>query len=152
MMDSIKTKHDDVCPNEGELSAYVDRQLAAAAARAVAAHLQACDACSENVTAIENLSRAFRALPQVAVGSDITPRIELAVARAVRQQRIARAWRLAPLSLAAAATVVLGVFIGTMLATTPRVHENAVPMAMFDAIPPGSVCIGFESCYPRGKI
>lgn len=152
MTDTVNKNNNARCPDQEQLSAYADRELAPAVARDVAAHILVCDTCARHVVAIEHLSRAFRDLPRGQVGFDIYPPVELAIARAARQQRLAGVWRIAPLSLAAAATVVLGVFIGTMLTDSPAPRENAVPLAMFDAIPPGGVCIGFDSCYPRGRL
>lgn len=50
----------------GELSAYIDGQLPASRAGRIAAHLDSCAPCAEEVTALRALSTALRELPDVA--------------------------------------------------------------------------------------
>jgi hypothetical protein len=62
-------------------------------------------------------------------------------------------WAGLPVAIGAAASIAAGVFMGSTLvtggvATAPRMAA----LHVFDAMPPGSLCIGLQSCYAKGNV
>ncbi len=147
------------CGMRVHLSAYADGELAGALRAGIEAHLQDCPGCTAALRELEALRGAFRALPPLAAGVDLAPvlwpRLERERAAGLWPRAGAyRGWRLAPLSLAAAATVVIGVFLGTLLVHGPAPVGGApgAAMALFDPVPPGGICLASRLCPPAGKI
>ncbi|MCM2289600.1 MAG: zf-HC2 domain-containing protein [Sulfuritalea sp.] len=143
-------------PDLPELSAYLDGELDADETRSVTAHLAACAACSARLTKLQALSAGFRKLPDETLGFDLAGVIEGRLAAAPRRPAPERKhdWRLGwPLAVGAAASIAVGVFMGSALvaggaATAPRVAA----LSVFDSMPPGNLCIGLDSCYVKGNL
>ncbi len=143
-------------PDLPELSAYLDHELDAGERRRVAAHLATCPACTAYLARLEALASGFRALPEETLGFDLAGVIEGRLAAAPRRpaRKPRRDWQLGwPLAVGAAASIAAGVFMGSALivggaATAPRVAA----LSVFDAMPPGNLCIGLESCYVKGSV
>lgn len=139
-----------------ELSAYLDGELDAAAQQRVSTHLAACTACAARFAELQALSTGFRALPKEKLGFDLAGVIEgrLAVAPRPASARRRRGWWAGlPVAIGAAASIAAGVFMGSTLvtggvATAPRMAA----LHVFDTMPPGSLCIGLESCYAKGGV
>jgi anti-sigma factor RsiW len=135
------------------LSAYLDAELASAERRRVADHLAACPRCAARLADFAALSADFARLPRESLGCDLAGVVagRLAAAAPPRQRTPAPGWRgLLPLGLGAAASVALGIAMGAVLfggggAALPRVTA----MSVFDAIPPGGLCLGLDACYAR---
>lgn len=155
-------------PDLESLSAWLDGELPAAEGFALAAHLAACPACAARLDELHALATDLRALPQESLGCDLAdavagrlvappPRAAAAtgqVARILADLRRCLAHRPDagwwPLGAGGAASLALGVALGSALLAgdadpTPRV----APLAVFDALPPGSLCHGPDACYVK---
>ncbi len=143
------------CKRSENLSAYLDGELDEKTRLKFETHLEDCSACKEMLHDLRCLHGCFQTLPRQEVGFDLAPAVlaELGRRRA-RPASLPRFdwWRLLPASFAAAATVSLGVFLGSLLTGGPDAEVAAPTLAMFDPIPPGSLCIGFAECYPKERI
>lgn len=143
-------------PDLPELSAYLDGELDAGEGRRVAAHLSACATCAAYLVDLQALSAGFKALPEDTLGFDLAGVIEGRLANASRPPVARRRrdwWLRLPVAVGAAASIAAGVFMGSALvaggaATAPRMAA----LRVFDAMPPGNLCIGLESCYAKGNV
>lgn len=143
------------CKKTEALSAYLDGELDARGRHRLETHLAGCEACQSMMADLQRLRTCFRSLPDETLDIDLAT--TLPVQRAPRPSSGLWArfswWQLLPLPFAAAATLSLGVFLGTSLLDVQDAEPGAPKLAMFDPIPPGSVCIGFfAGCYPQGEI
>jgi anti-sigma factor RsiW len=142
-------------PDLPELSAYLDGELDAGGRQRVAAHLATCPGCAARLAELQALSAGFRALPEASLGFDLAGVIEGRLAAAPRPPVARRRrdwWAGLPVAVGAAASIVVGVFMGSTLvaggaATAPRMAA----LRVFDTMPPGNLCIGLESCYVKGS-
>lgn len=143
-------------PDLPELSAYLDGELDPDGLQRVAAHLAACPVCATQLAELKALSSGFKALPEEKLGFDLAGVIE---GRLVAAPRVPAAgsrrgwWAGLPLAVGSAASIATGVFMGSTLiaggaATAPRMAA----LHVFDTMPPGSLCIGLESCYAKGSV
>jgi anti-sigma factor RsiW len=142
-------------PDLAQLSAYQDGELGAAERQRLAAHLAACPVCTRQLAELQTLSARFKALPEAHLGFDLAGVIEGRLAalprpRAARRRPVPWGWW--PLALGAALSLGAGGFMGSALvvgsaATAPRVAA----MRVFDPMPPGSLCLGLDSCYAKGS-
>ncbi|MCM2307202.1 MAG: zf-HC2 domain-containing protein [Sulfuritalea sp.] len=139
-------------PDMIELSAYFDGELDPARQRSVAAHLAACPACAAQFDLLRMLAADFERLPAETLGFDLAGVIEGRLAAAPRPQpRHDRGWRgLLPVSVGAAASVACGIAMGFALFGGAAAAPRVALMSVFDTMPPGSLCIGLESCYTNG--
>ena len=142
-------------PDLPELSAYLDGELDAVDRGRIAIHLANCSACAAHLTELQALSSGIRALPEEKLGFDLAGVIEgrLAAAPQMRAPRRRDWWTGLPVAVGAAASIAAGVFMGSALvtggvATAPRMAA----LHVFDTMPPGSLCIGLESCYAKGGV
>ncbi|MDK9703109.1 MAG: zf-HC2 domain-containing protein [Sulfuritalea sp.] len=143
-------------PDLPELSAYLDGELDAGERGRVAIHLAACPTCAACLADLQALSAGFRALPEETLGFDLAGVIEGRLAAAPRPASARRRrdwWAGLPVAVGAAASIAAGVFMGSALvtgsvATAPRMAA----LHVFDTMPPGSLCIGLESCYAKGGV
>lgn len=143
-------------PDLPELSAYVDGELDGAGRQRLAAHLAACPTCAAHLAELQALSADFRALPKEHLGVDLAGVIEGRIAAVSRRPaaRRRRSWLVGwPVTIGAVASIAAGVSMGSALvaggaATAPRIAT----MRVFDTMPPGSLCIGLESCYVKGTV
>lgn len=153
MAENSKTLH---APDLDQLSAYLDRELDPGEQRRVAAHLATCPLCTAQLGELQELAVGLRALPTESLGVDLAGVIEGRIAAAPRLAMPGRRrgwlgrW---PVALGAAASIAVGVFMGSALVaggavSTPRVTA----LHVFDALPPGSLCIGLDSCYVKGSV
>lgn len=134
-------------PDLPTLSAYLDGELDHHAEQRVAAHLVACPLCAARFAELQALSADFKALPMASLGFDLAGVIEGRLAAARPERRWFSQW---PLAIGAAASIAAGVFMGSALvagraAEVPRMAA----LHVFDIMPPGSLCIGLESCYRK---
>lgn len=142
-------------PDLPQLSAYLDGELDARARQRLAAHLAACPVCTAQLQRLQALSADFKALPEESLGFDLAGVIEGRLANAPRPP--ARRRRLGPLgwwpvAAGAALSITVGTFMGAALVPASAVTPpRLATMRVFDAMPPGSLCIGFESCYVKAN-
>jgi anti-sigma factor RsiW len=138
------------------LSAHLDGELDAAERRQVQAHLAACGRCAARHAALQALVADFTRLPQESLGCDLAGVIEARLAteapRGLRT-RTARGWGRLPLafgaSAAAAASVAIGIAMGAALFGSGMATPRLTAMSVFDAIPPGGLCVGLDACYAK---
>lgn len=153
MTENPKTLH---APDLEQLSAYLDGELDPGAQRRVAAHLATCPLCAARFGELRGLVADIRALPTDSLGVDLAGVIAGRIAAAPRPAAPVRRhgwlghW---PVALGAAASIAVGVSMGSALVaggavSTPRVTA----LHVFDALPPGSLCIGLDSCYVKGSV
>lgn len=119
------------------LSAYMDHELEPAVHEQVERHLETCGACRAELRWLERLWEALAHVPEPAP-------VDITTAVLARLPRRERRW---PQSLALAAAVLLGVFLGsrmgldlqaTLTAREPAVHMAALE-EVFDDHPQGSL-------------
>ncbi|HMM46559.1 MAG TPA: zf-HC2 domain-containing protein [Thiobacillaceae bacterium] len=143
------------CKKTEDVSAYLDGELKGATQLRFETHLAGCAGCQSMMAELQRLRTCFRSLPEADMGVDLA-----AVLRARPIAPPSRAawlrfswWQLVPLSFTAAATLSLGVFLGSSLLDRHDTKLDVPELAMFDLVPPGSVCIGFfAGCYPPEEI
>lgn len=141
------------CPNPGDLSAYLDGELAPGVRARLDTHLASCPSCAWAIAELRALHAEFRALPDESPGFDVAQvirgRIEALPPRAAPRQ--AWGWRhLLPAGIGAAASVSLGLALGMGLTAPVVVAPVASPLEVFAPIAPGGLCPGFGSCWrPR---
>ncbi len=141
-------------PDLPQLSAYLDGELDARAQQRVAAHLATCPVCAARFAQLQALSASFQALPEEPLGFDLAGVIEGRLANTPRRPATPR--RFSPLgwwpvAVGAALSITVGLFMGSTLVTASAVTTpRMTAMRVFDPMPPGSLCIGFEACYVKG--
>jgi anti-sigma factor RsiW len=103
-------------PNELTLSEYVDRTLGRDELAQVARHLETCEACRQLVEDLREITRAAAALDPIVPPARVWGRIEKEIRsdRAGSRFAVSASWTW----LAAAAALVLAVFIGVRFAPT----------------------------------
>jgi anti-sigma factor RsiW len=144
------------CSNSENLSAYVDGELSIDQRRKIEACLADDAAYREYVEDLHGLRQAFQSLPSEAIGFDLAPLVQRRLAQSKPEnkawlavRRTGLAW---PVSLAAACSIFMGIFLGSVLVNgldSPAALPGSPALAMFDAMPPGGLCVGMGSCYPR---
>lgn len=127
-----------------QIDDLLDARLSAAARTAVSAHLQHCVACRRHADRETALRRALRTMPTPALRAGFA---EQALARAARKpahdgQR-ARGMKI---SLALAATLVLGIALGLLLATQPT--QPPVQTVALTLEQPETIRLVFHSAKP----
>ena len=154
----MKTPPKADCPGTDELSALIDGELGSGRRDEIARHAQACPLCGTMLAEFTALSDEFRPLASLRPNRDLASSIHERLSAPGRKQAPAargkpwRAWQLFPSGLAAALSLAAGVYLGALLAGGSAVAGmQPAMMAMFDAVPPGGICIGLQSCYGGGK-
>ncbi|MFN4352153.1 MAG: anti-sigma factor family protein [Hylemonella sp.] len=142
-------------PDLPELSAYLDGELDARARQRMASHLAACPACSTELQRLQALSASFKALPEEALGFDLAGVIEGRLSSAPRPSATRRrlgspGWW--PVAAGAALSITIGTFMGSaLIPATAVTSPRLATMRVFDAMPPGNLCIGPASCYVKAN-
>lgn len=144
------------CSNSENLSAYVDDELSKDQRRKIEACLATDAAYREYVEDLLGLRQAFQSLPSEAIGFDLAPLVQRRLAHSKSENKAWRAVRKTglawPVSLAAACSLFMGIFLGSVLVNgldSPAALSGSPAMAMFDAMPPGGLCVGMKYCYPQ---
>jgi anti-sigma factor RsiW len=141
------------CIKSAALSPYIDGELSEIGIGEIELHLEMCNLCQEVLDDLLRLRRDLRTMPLATIGFDLTPILEGRLAADEQPSRAAPRWGVLPLSFAASLMVAFGILLGSILADAPtRVNSTPPAMALFDPIPPGGLCIGLDSCYPKEKI
>ena len=146
------------CPRTEQLSALIDDELPARAREKIESHAADCPLCGPMLGELAELRLAMRPLVEARPGIDLAPLVEARLApRARRPQAKSdkpwwHVWPLLPSGLTAAGVLTAGVYLGALLAGGATVSATQLTtMAVFDPVPPGGICVGFHSCYVRGK-
>lgn len=142
------------CPSLEDLSAYLDAELPADVRKRTAVHLASCAACAGRYAELDALRADFAALPDERLGFDLSqvirgriealpPREET---RRVSRWRLTDWRRLVPVG-AAAASLSLGLFLGTSLTAPVAVAPAMSALEVFAPIAPGGLCPPLGSCW-----
>lgn len=143
------------CRKTEDLSAYLDGELGAKARLGFESHLAGCSDCQTMMANLQRLRTCFHGLPEEEVGVDLAATLPRRPARRTLPMGLPRLslWQLLPVAFTAAATLSLGAFLGTSLLGGHDIEVGTPKLALFDPIPPGSVCVGFfAGCYPQEEI
>ncbi|KAA0943190.1 MULTISPECIES: zf-HC2 domain-containing protein [unclassified Pseudomonas] len=127
------------------LSAYLDNELAPDEHTRAANHLPVCEQCSATLAELGALSRSLQALPCAALPDKLSERLHAQFAPAPGRTRWQRRW----MQIAsAAASIMLGLLIGSALQEPPQARPAAASMlAVLGSAPPGALCARPELCY-----
>ena len=153
----MKPSREVACPRTEALSALIDGELAPASRDETVAHATVCPVCGSMLQELNELRLALKPLAELPASPDLAPLIEqrLSAAKPVAATKPRRkgwlGWQLLPAGLAGAATLSAGVYLGALLAGGTGAAMQPAMMAMFDAIPPGGVCLGVQSCNRQGR-
>ncbi len=146
------------CPRTEQLSALIDDELPARPREDIESHAAVCPLCGPMLRDLTELRLAIRPLVEAPPGIDLAPLIEERLApragrpKAKSEKPWWQFWPLMPSGLAAAGVLTAGVYLGALLAGGATVSATRLTtMAVFDPVPPGGICVGFQSCYSRGK-
>ena len=146
------------CPRTEQLSALIDGELAGGPREEITTHAGTCPLCGAMLKDLTDLRVALEPLAAARLGFDLAPLIEQRLAARGKPTRPVRArswwhgWQILPSGLAAAGVLTGGVYLGALLAGDAGVTAmQPAAMAMFDAVPPGGLCVGLPSCYPPGR-
>ena len=146
------------CPRTEQLSALMDGELADDARGEITTHAESCTLCGAMLRDLGELHVALKPLGAVRPGFDLAPLIEQRLGARARPARPRPqrgrwlAWQFLPSGLAAAGMLTVGFYMGALLGGGAGLTAlRPAAMALFDAVPPGGVCIGLQSCYPLEK-
>jgi anti-sigma factor RsiW len=154
----MKDRTRSECPRTEQLSALIDGELAGVARAEIEAHAGSCPLCGAMLREFGELRVALKPLATARAGFDLAPLIDQRLAARGRPPRPRRdhnwwqGWQILPSGLAAAGMLTAGVYLGVLLAGGASVTAlEPAAMAVFDAVPPGGLCLGSPSCYPPGR-
>ena len=141
----IPQTHD--CPRAEALSALIDDELAPAEAEEITAHASRCPVCGGTLRRFVELHSSLAGIGDVDPGVDIAalvqPQLPPREPAKARRARRRSPWQLAPFGVAAAGVLATGVYLGMLLTGgSAMVITRTAPMAVFDAVPPGGLCVG----------
>ncbi len=134
------------CPRAEALSLLLDGEIAGSARREIEAHATSCPVCGAMLRDFGELRTALGALGAASARVDIAGLVDQrlparAPARPARQRRGWR-WQLLPAGFAAAGVLAIGAYLGMLLGGSAGVGVARPPaVAVFDAVPPGGLCV-----------
>ena len=147
------------CPRTEALSALMDGQLTERERSDLTAHARLCPVCGAMIEDFVRLREALQPLAHTRLDRDLSPLIDARLSAASGRPPMAtagprvrrRGWQLAPAGLVAAGVFGVGVYLGALLAGgAAAMPSRPAAMAVFDAVPPGALCIGV-SCVPGSR-
>lgn len=138
-------------PQHDLLSAYIDHACTPREAEQLTAHLQGCPTCRDALDALLSLRQSLRELPSPTLGFDLAARLQdrLRTQPAPGRRALIRWLTWHPAGLAITASLVSGLWLGTLLDSTTQPEVPPVSVAMvrvFDPIPPGGLCTASALC------
>jgi len=164
-----EARSDGPHPDAELRSAWLDGELDAVERRRIENHLEACPACAAEIRALRDLEAGFadlrRAEREVGLGYDLAGvlagRLDGGAAcspvHGGRKASSSPGWLAwLPAGIGAAVSLALGVGVGTALpgsasaVAAPTVLVGA--LHVFDSMPPGSLCLGSETCYAKESV
>lgn len=137
------------CPPYEELSAYADHGLKPRAQARLAAHVQGCSRCQQQLQALQAMHQSLQALPSPALGFDLGARLNDQLLAGLGRNRppprpVWTGWAPAGLAVVAMAS---GVWLGGLLVGGSAISAPRATMArVFDPVPPGGLCAIAELC------
>ncbi len=146
------------CPRTLQLSALIDDELGDDPRAQIANHAASCPLCGAMLRDLSEQRAMLRSLAGECPGIDLVRSIgrrlepRRSPRRPAAESRWWHRWRLAPSGLGAAGALALGLYFGALLAGGAGVTAmRPAAMAAFDAVPPGGICVGLQSCYAPGR-
>lgn len=138
-------------PQHELLSAYIDHACTPQETEQLATHLQACPICHKALDRLLALRQNLRELPSPTLGFDLAARLQDRLQPAPAPKKRSPGWWITwhPAGLAVAASLVSGLWLGTLLDGTARPDTSPMDIAMvrvFDPIPPGGLCTASMPC------
>lgn len=139
------------CPDFEILSACLDGEISHSDREQVEIHMKNCSSCNHKYSELQILHNSFEPLrsqiPQIDIIADVRRRIETAP-----DSKSCFGWLpigLVPFAMAASLALFIGVGLGSRLVIEKDSLNmaNTAQMALFSAMPPGSICLGHTSCY-----
>lgn len=139
------------CPNDLEVSAYIDDMLESAERGRFLHHLGTCPVCKERVSAMQSLRSDLQALPMPVLGFDLAAQMEERTRSSRPLRRPApdsrRGWfGWSAAGFAVALSLASGVWLGSLLIGSAAVTPVAGAARVFDPVPPGGLCAAAELC------
>jgi anti-sigma factor RsiW len=126
------------CPEvQDQLSAWLDGELAPEVAAGVARHLENCDGCRRELAQLEALEQALGSLPEAALPPGLPEKVRARLPRPPR-----RGWQ----SLALAASLVLGILLGSAMG------RDFYPLTQATGIEPEVASLDAFSDFPQGSM
>lgn len=142
------TEHPDIT----QLSAHLDGELDSTDTARISGHLLSCQTCQRQYRDLRELSNDMRQLPMLESELDMTALLGQLPERQAPAPGDKR-WHPAVPGIAAAAALVLGLFIGTHLhSPAPNTTPTFAALAILDSTPPGALCRQPEFCYIQGNL
>lgn len=142
------TEHPDIT----QLSAHLDNELNSAEMAQTSRHLLSCPICQRQYRDLRGLSQDMHQLPMLESELDMTALLGQLPERQTPALGDKR-WHPAVPGIAAAAALVLGLFIGTHLhSPSPSSTPTFAALAILDSTPPGALCRQPEFCYIQGNL
>lgn len=149
------------CPRIEDISALVDGELGASAARELKMHAAQCAACGPVLLRFTAMHIEFQGLRDVRSDVDIAslvlPQLPQPKPRAQPQvpRRRPSPWgglaQLGPRAVGGAAALGIGAWLGLSLVAGGAGALRPAAMSVFDGEPPGAYCAGLPSCTSRGR-
>ncbi|MBV6272685.1 zf-HC2 domain-containing protein [Alcaligenaceae bacterium CGII-47] len=138
-------------PQHDLLSAYIDDACTPQETEQLSTHLQTCPICRNALAALIALRQDLRELPSPTLGFDLAAQLQdrLVTKPAPRRPMLPRWLSWHPAGLAVAASLISGLWLGTLLDSTTQRDAVSVDIAMvrvFDPIPPGGLCTASALC------
>lgn len=146
------------CPRTEQLSALVDEALETRSRDEIASHAATCPLCGAMLRDLAEQRATLRLLAEEQPGVDLVRLVDrrLGPRRSARpplaQGKWWQRWQLVPSGLAGAGALAAGLYFGVVLTGGAGIAATQVAgMEAFDPVPPGGICVGFQSCYARGR-
>ena len=135
------------CPRAEALSAMIDGELSPREHEQITAHAAVCSLCGAMLRQFVEVRDELLGSPDPDAGVDIAALVEpqlppMQPAPRARERQH-RPWQLAPMAAAAAGVLATGVYLGMLLmGGSAAMATRPTAIVVFDAIPPGGLCVG----------
>jgi anti-sigma factor RsiW len=144
------------CPRVEDVSALMDGALSGSAVEEMRAHVARCPLCGALLRDFDAMSARMQRLRDTRCDVDIAALVAAQLPPRMpsarqRNRRWGDALQIAPRGLAAAGALAAGAYLGLILASGASVAVRPAAMTVFDATPPGALCVGMPACMPRGR-
>jgi hypothetical protein len=134
----------------------MDGMLPGRAGDEIRAHAAHCPLCGKTLTEFTMLGTRLQVLREVRCDVDLAAIVGArlpppSMPRLKPRHRWGALWDFAAGSLAGAAALGAGAYLGLLLVTGSGAALRPAAMAVFDGAPPGALCKGLNVCSPRGR-
>jgi anti-sigma factor RsiW len=144
------------CPRVEDVSALMDGALSGSAVEEMRAHVARCPLCGALLRDFDAMSARMQRLRDTRCDVDIASLVAPQLPPRTQETRKRRrspgdVWNFAPRGLAGVGALAAGAYLGLILASGATVAVRPAAMTVFDATPPGALCVGMPACTPRGR-